>query len=194
MDEMTKKLKSLEKETAQWKQRWEKSNTLLLDMASEKKQRDAELVSTTKQVAQLEKLCRALQTERVTLINEIKIIKTTSTTNPLEVEELHSEKSSVSFHERLCSLEEEKCGSSKVAHTSNSNSNSPMMNKKNTFILESLQDASPYQHSGVQNLSQLSNEHEGEFDSNVGTALPFKQSPPVLSVNENAVELKLPSH
>ncbi|XP_046440700.1 alpha-taxilin-like [Daphnia pulex] len=75
MDEMTKKLKSLEKETALWKQRWEKSNSLLTEMASEKKQRDSELLTTTKQLAQLEKLCRAMQTERASLITEIKSIK-----------------------------------------------------------------------------------------------------------------------
>lgn len=72
MDAMTKKLKSLEKETASWKQRWEKSNTTLLDMAAEKKQRDGDLLSATKQVAQLEKLCRALQAERTSLIRQIK--------------------------------------------------------------------------------------------------------------------------
>nr|CAH0112038.1 unnamed protein product [Daphnia galeata] len=78
MDEMTKKLKSLEKETALWKQRWEKSNSLLTEMASEKKQRDSELLTTTKQLAQLEKLCRAMQTERASLITEIKSIKMVS--------------------------------------------------------------------------------------------------------------------
>ncbi len=72
---MTKKLKSLEKETALWKQRWEKSNSLLTEMTSEKKQRDSELLTTTKQLAQLEKLCRAMQTERASLITEIKSIK-----------------------------------------------------------------------------------------------------------------------
>ena len=78
MDEMTKKLKSLEKETALWKQRWEKSKSLLTEMASEKKQRDSELLTTTKQLAQLEKLCRAMQTERASLITEIKSIKMVS--------------------------------------------------------------------------------------------------------------------
>ena len=72
MDTMTKKLKNLEKETATWKQRWEKSNTTLLDMATEKKHRDAELSNVTKQLAQLEKLCRALQTERTSLITQLK--------------------------------------------------------------------------------------------------------------------------
>lgn len=83
MDEMTKKLKSLEKETAQWKSRWEKSNNLLLEMASEKKLRDQEILSTTKQLAQLEKLCRALQNERVSLINEIKQLKAPSYDEPI---------------------------------------------------------------------------------------------------------------
>lgn len=69
---MTKKLKRLEKETAQWKQRWEKSNTTLLEMATEKKQRDTDLISASKQISQLEKLCRALQAERTVLLNQIK--------------------------------------------------------------------------------------------------------------------------
>jgi len=72
MDAMTKKLKTLEKETATWKGRWEKSNATLLDMATEKKRRDADLLAVTKQVAQLEKLCRALQTERTSLISQLK--------------------------------------------------------------------------------------------------------------------------
>ena len=72
MDTMTKKLKSLEKETASWKQRWESSNKALIDMATEKKQRDSELANATKQLAQLEKLCRALQTERTALIGQLK--------------------------------------------------------------------------------------------------------------------------
>ena len=72
MDTMTKKLKNLEKETATWKLRWEKSNKALLDMATEKQQRDALLANTTKQVTQLEKLCRALQTERTSLISQLK--------------------------------------------------------------------------------------------------------------------------
>ena len=72
MDAMTKKLKNLEKETQTWKQRWEKSNKALMDMAGEKQSRDASLAAATKQVAQLEKLCRALQTERQTLIAQLK--------------------------------------------------------------------------------------------------------------------------
>merc|ERR1712136_461873 len=72
MDAMTKKLKKLEKETATWKSRWEKRNATLLDMATEKKRRDADLLAVTKQLAQLEKLCRALQTERTSLISQLK--------------------------------------------------------------------------------------------------------------------------
>ena len=62
----------MEKETASWKQRWENSNKALLDMATEKKQRDSDLLALTKQLTQLEKLCRALQTERTALIAQIK--------------------------------------------------------------------------------------------------------------------------
>jgi len=41
-------------------------------MATEKKRRDADLLAVTKQLAQLEKLCRALQTERTSLISQLK--------------------------------------------------------------------------------------------------------------------------
>lgn len=79
MDAMTKKLRSLEKETASWKQRWEKSNNCLLEMAAEKKKTDDNLLNATKQLSQLERLCRALQTERTSLLQRIKEHEAAST-------------------------------------------------------------------------------------------------------------------
>ena len=52
-------------------------------MATEKKRRDADLLAVTKQLAQLEKLCRALQTERTSLISQLK----TKTQQPLSLAE-----------------------------------------------------------------------------------------------------------
>lgn len=82
MDAMTKKLKTLEKETASWKQRWEKSNATLLEMLAEKKRRDADLAGATKQLEALQKLCRALQTERGSLLQKIKDIEAVNSVVP----------------------------------------------------------------------------------------------------------------
>ncbi|XP_023239983.1 uncharacterized protein PFB0145c-like [Centruroides sculpturatus] len=72
MDAMSKKIKKLQKETGQWKTRWESSNRALIEMAAEKQKRDQELLTSQQRVLTLEKLCRALQTERIELQNQIK--------------------------------------------------------------------------------------------------------------------------
>lgn len=64
MEQMSKKIKKLEKETVQWKTRWESSNKALAEMAADKEKRDQELLSAQQRVITLEKLCRALQLER----------------------------------------------------------------------------------------------------------------------------------
>lgn len=142
MDEMTKKLKSLEKETAQWKQRWEKSNSLLLEMASEKKQRDSELLCTTKQLAQLEKLCRALQTERVSLINEIKSKKNVTVPDSFEhvaTELIRPENFTAPTHESSATLDEEKLCSNDPVSVIPTQSDVPVIpiNEKDSSILDS---------------------------------------------------------
>ncbi len=158
MDEMTKKLKSLEKETAQWKQRWEKSNSLLLDMATEKKQRDAELLSTTKQLTQLEKLCRALQTERATLINEIKSLKIAVAADP---EVTHSENTPI--HDVTLALVEH--ASVQVACPIDTDENSVKKKENNPTILLPLSYATICDQREVQNSSYSS---ECCTDSSVG--------------------------
>jgi hypothetical protein len=70
--QMSKKICKLEKETSSWKQRWEKSHQALLEMAADKQQRDGELALATRQLAQLQKLCRTLQAERTSLLAQIK--------------------------------------------------------------------------------------------------------------------------
>uniref|UniRef100_A0A3B3QV17 Taxilin alpha n=1 Tax=Paramormyrops kingsleyae TaxID=1676925 RepID=A0A3B3QV17_9TELE len=62
--QMTKKIKKLEKETTMYRSRWESSNRALLEMAEEKTVREKELECLQGKVQRLEKLCRALQTER----------------------------------------------------------------------------------------------------------------------------------
>lgn len=72
MDKMTKKIKKLEKETTQWKLRWESSNKALADLTAEKQSRDKELLAAQQRVITLEKLCRALQMERNELSQKVK--------------------------------------------------------------------------------------------------------------------------
>nr|CAD7577358.1 unnamed protein product [Timema californicum] len=74
MDKMSKKICKLEKETSSWKQRWEKSHQALLEMAADKQQRDEELKRATRQLEQLQKLCRTLQSERTALISQLKAL------------------------------------------------------------------------------------------------------------------------
>lgn len=69
---MSKKITRLEKETSVWKMKWEGSHKALLQMATEKQQRDAELDLAARQLNQLQKLCRTLQAERSSLITQLK--------------------------------------------------------------------------------------------------------------------------
>lgn len=86
MDKMSKKIKKLEKETVQWKTRWESSNTALADLTSEKQKQTKELLAAQQRVITLEKLCRALQLERNQLNDKLK--GDTSTTDaPAEAKE-----------------------------------------------------------------------------------------------------------
>ncbi|KAK3932879.1 Alpha-taxilin [Frankliniella fusca] len=71
MERMSKKIVKLEKETSTWKQRWEKSHQALLEMATDKQQRDAELALANRQLNQLHKLCRTLTEERAKLMAQI---------------------------------------------------------------------------------------------------------------------------
>ncbi|XP_051991937.1 alpha-taxilin-like [Xyrauchen texanus] len=71
MEKMTKKIKKLEKETTMYRSRWESSNKALLEMAEEKTLRDKEFESLHVKVQRLEKLCRALQTERNELSKKV---------------------------------------------------------------------------------------------------------------------------
>lgn len=64
MEKMTKKIKKLEKETIIWRTKWENNNKALLQMAEEKTVRDKEYKAFQIKLERLEKLCRALQTER----------------------------------------------------------------------------------------------------------------------------------
>lgn len=69
---MSKKITKLEKETSVWKMKWESSHKALLQMAAEKQQRDADLQLSLRQLNQLQKLCRTLQSERTSLLAQLK--------------------------------------------------------------------------------------------------------------------------
>ncbi|XP_055639281.1 alpha-taxilin [Toxorhynchites rutilus septentrionalis] len=81
MEKMSKKIKTLEKETCTWKSKWEKSNSALLDLMSEKQVRDEHIMKTARQLFQLQKLCRTLQNERTAYFGALK-------SNNIEVPEI----------------------------------------------------------------------------------------------------------
>jgi len=71
MDTMTKTIRKLEKESHTWKTRWENTNHSLLKMVEERTANEQTIAAMTTKVDKLEKLCRALQTERQTLRKQI---------------------------------------------------------------------------------------------------------------------------
>ncbi|XP_069464215.1 beta-taxilin [Ambystoma mexicanum] len=75
MDKMTKKMKKLEKETHTWKTRFENCNKAMLDMIEEKSVRAKEYECFVTKIQRLERLCRALQEERIELYKKIKDAK-----------------------------------------------------------------------------------------------------------------------
>lgn len=58
---MTKKIQKLEKESGIWKAKFERSNSIVIDLSSEKQVRDEHITKTTRQMYHLQKLCRTLQ-------------------------------------------------------------------------------------------------------------------------------------
>ncbi|XP_034253201.1 beta-taxilin isoform X2 [Thrips palmi] len=88
MDKMSKKIVKLEKETSTWKLRWEKSHQALLEMATDKQQRDAELSLANRQLNQLHKLCRTLTEERAKLMAQINAIGANTPTDTAKEDKL----------------------------------------------------------------------------------------------------------
>uniref|UniRef100_A0A2R9B3K3 Taxilin gamma n=1 Tax=Pan paniscus TaxID=9597 RepID=A0A2R9B3K3_PANPA len=70
-----KEIKKLEKETIIWRTKWENNNKALLQMAEEKTVRDKEYKALQIKLERLEKLCRALQTERNELNEKVEVLK-----------------------------------------------------------------------------------------------------------------------
>uniref|UniRef100_A0AAQ5WY12 Taxilin gamma n=1 Tax=Amphiprion ocellaris TaxID=80972 RepID=A0AAQ5WY12_AMPOC len=73
--QMTKKIKKLEKETTQWRTKWESNNQVLLQMAEEKTLRDGHFKALQGKLELLERLCRALQKERNDLNNRLSLFQ-----------------------------------------------------------------------------------------------------------------------
>ncbi|XP_070258842.1 gamma-taxilin isoform X3 [Myotis yumanensis] len=73
--QMTKKIKKLEKEMIIWRTKWESNNKVLLQMAEEKTIRDKEYKSSQMKLGRLEKLFRALQMERNELNEKVEVLK-----------------------------------------------------------------------------------------------------------------------
>lgn len=65
---MSKRNKILEKEGFEWRNKYEKCNRALLDMVGDKQAQDAYVGKSSRQIAQLQKLCRTLQAERTVFI------------------------------------------------------------------------------------------------------------------------------
>ncbi|XP_041983304.1 gamma-taxilin [Aricia agestis] len=65
IDQMSKKILKLEKESLSWKKRWESSQTALLEMCTERQ-------TTGRRLLSLQGLCRTLQAERSTLLSTLR--------------------------------------------------------------------------------------------------------------------------
>ncbi|XP_013186338.1 gamma-taxilin [Amyelois transitella] len=72
MEKMSKKIKKLEKESLSWKQRWETSQTALLDMCGERQASEERAAASARQLQHMQSLCRTLQGERTLLLNTLK--------------------------------------------------------------------------------------------------------------------------
>uniref|UniRef100_T2MGG6 Alpha-taxilin n=1 Tax=Hydra vulgaris TaxID=6087 RepID=T2MGG6_HYDVU len=71
MDTMTKTIRKLEKESNMWRSRWENTNHSLLQMVEERTQNHTTITKMKSKMEKLEKLCRALQSERKTLSKQL---------------------------------------------------------------------------------------------------------------------------
>jgi len=72
VDNLNKKLKNLESDTTMWKEKFQESNDVVIKMNTAKANSDIELEATKRKLAAMEKLNRALQTERSQLLEQAK--------------------------------------------------------------------------------------------------------------------------
>ncbi|XP_038583284.1 beta-taxilin isoform X2 [Micropterus salmoides] len=82
MDNMSDKMKKMEKESNLWKTRFENCNKALTDMIEERGEKAKEYDLFVLKIQKLEKLCRALQEERAVLYDKIKEVRQANSNLP----------------------------------------------------------------------------------------------------------------
>ncbi|XP_014066983.2 taxilin beta b [Salmo salar] len=87
MEKMSKKMRKLEKESIQWKSRFEGCNKALIDMLTDKTLKEKEFELFTLKTQKLEKLCRALQEERNSLSHKLQEANPAAATSVAETKE-----------------------------------------------------------------------------------------------------------
>ncbi|XP_023266845.1 beta-taxilin-like isoform X2 [Seriola lalandi dorsalis] len=85
MDNMSAKMKKVEKESNLWKTRFENCNKALTDMIEERTEKGREYELFVLKIHKLEKLCHVLQDERKILYAKIKEVRRTNSIVPLNV-------------------------------------------------------------------------------------------------------------
>ncbi|XP_041814708.1 beta-taxilin isoform X1 [Chelmon rostratus] len=85
MENMSQKMKKMEKESNIWKTRFENCNKALTDMIEERTEKGKEYDLFVLKIQKLEKLCRALQDERVVLYDKIKEVRHANTNLPSKI-------------------------------------------------------------------------------------------------------------
>ncbi|XP_068424986.1 beta-taxilin-like isoform X1 [Clinocottus analis] len=85
MDNMSEKMKKMEKESTLWRTRFENCNKALTDMMEERTEKSKEYDVFVLKIAKLERLCQALQSERVILYDKIKEIRLANANIPSKV-------------------------------------------------------------------------------------------------------------
>ncbi|CAJ1077744.1 beta-taxilin-like isoform X1 [Xyrichtys novacula] len=85
MDNMSDKMKKMDKESNLWKTRFENCNKALTDMIEERAEKNKEYELFVLKIQKLEKLCRALQEERVVLYDKIKEVRISNANLPSKI-------------------------------------------------------------------------------------------------------------
>ncbi|XP_054474537.1 alpha-taxilin [Anoplopoma fimbria] len=85
MDNMSDKMKKMEKESSLWRTRFENCNKALNDMMEERTEKSKEYEVFVIKIQKLERLCHALQAEREMLYDKIKEVRKANSNIPLKV-------------------------------------------------------------------------------------------------------------
>ncbi|XP_047244727.1 alpha-taxilin isoform X4 [Girardinichthys multiradiatus] len=104
MDNMTEKMKKVEKEANLWKTRFENCNKTLIDMIEERTEKGREYNMFVLKIQKLEKLCHALQDERKGLYDKIREVRQSNANLPSKLAHF-TENSDVSEEAAIPDLE-----------------------------------------------------------------------------------------